>query len=340
MSSFCSACSISLRLKGVGLLADTQELDRFAGDMADRQRRTTAGITIDLGQDDPGQRQGFIEGLGGIGRVLTGHGIDHEQGLGRFGRRVHCLDLLHHVRIDVQTTGGIDDQHVHEAAFRFTQGGVDDIHGLLAEIGGEEGDAHLAGQGLQLLDRRRTVDVGTDHHDLLLLPLAQGLGQFGDTGGLTRALQTGHEDYCRRCYRQVQLLGLAHDRFQFGLDDLDEHLTRRQAAGVFLAHGPVAHLIDEALDHRQRHVRLKQRHAHFAQGVLDIVFSQLGATGDTGQGTGQAFGKIFKHQRILLGPVDPCCGLRQSGWAVYIGVCVCAASALSSPRLVRHLIAN
>ncbi|CAM4093649.1 hypothetical protein VRRI112168_14240 [Vreelandella rituensis] len=67
------------RLQGVDLLPHPHELDRLAGDMPHRKRRTAARITIGLGQDDPGQRQGFIEGLGGIGGILAGHGIDHEQ---------------------------------------------------------------------------------------------------------------------------------------------------------------------------------------------------------------------------------------------------------------------
>ena len=39
----------------------------------------------------PGQRQRIVEGFGGIGGVLTGHGIDHEQGLDRIDRRMHRL---------------------------------------------------------------------------------------------------------------------------------------------------------------------------------------------------------------------------------------------------------
>ena len=73
-------------LQGRGLLADAQELDRLAGDLADGQGRAAAGVAVGLGEDDAGQRQGLVEGLGGVGRVLAGHGVDHEQGLDRAGR--------------------------------------------------------------------------------------------------------------------------------------------------------------------------------------------------------------------------------------------------------------
>jgi hypothetical protein len=43
-------------LERVGLLADAEELDRLAGDMAQRQRRAAAGVAVDLGQDHAGQR--------------------------------------------------------------------------------------------------------------------------------------------------------------------------------------------------------------------------------------------------------------------------------------------
>jgi len=101
-------------LEGLGLLAHTDELDRLACDGAHRQRGTATGITVDLGQHHTGQRQGLAERLGGVGSVLTGHGVDHEQGLDRLDCGMQGLDLVHHVGVDVQATGGVDDDHVDE----------------------------------------------------------------------------------------------------------------------------------------------------------------------------------------------------------------------------------
>jgi hypothetical protein len=102
----------------VGLLADAEELDRLAGDLADRQRRTAAGVAVGLGQDHAGQRQRVVEGLGGLGGVLAGHAVDHEQRLDRRQRAVQGLDLGHHVGVDGQPAGGVDDQHVLELLAR------------------------------------------------------------------------------------------------------------------------------------------------------------------------------------------------------------------------------
>ena len=50
-------------LERVGLLAGAQELDRDAGDGGDRERRAAAGVAVDLGQDQAGDRDGGDERL-------------------------------------------------------------------------------------------------------------------------------------------------------------------------------------------------------------------------------------------------------------------------------------
>ncbi|CAE6947305.1 conserved protein of unknown function [Ectopseudomonas oleovorans] len=288
------------RLERITLLAHTDELDRFAGDMSHRQRGTATGVAVDLGQHHAGQRQRVTERLGRVGSILAGHGIDHEQRLHRLDRRVQRLDLGHHLGVDGQATGGIEDDHVDELELGLADRRVGDVHRLLAGIGGEEGDVEVASQGFQLFDRRRTIDVGRDQQHRLLLALLEELGQLAGGGGLARTLQTGHQYHGRRrgIQRQV-LVGRAHQLFQLGADDLHEGLARGQALGHLGADGAFLDLADELLDHRQSHVGLEQRHAHFTQGVLDVVFGQLGLARDVTQRLGQAIGKIFEHARSL-----------------------------------------
>ncbi|MDR6179696.1 hypothetical protein QE393_002956 [Pseudomonas sp. SORGH_AS 211] len=209
------------------------------------------------------------------------------------------LDLRHHLAIDVQATGGVDDNHVDELELGFTDGGLGDLHRLLADVGGEEGDPHLPGQGFQLLDGGRAVDVGGDDHDGLLLAFLEEARQLARGGGLPRALQAGHEDDRRRrdVERQI-LVRRAHDGFEFGAHDLHEGLPRRQALGHLGADRPLLDPVDELLDHRQGDVRLEQRHAHLAQGVLDVVFGELGLAGNVAQALGQAVCEILEHADI------------------------------------------
>ncbi|MNZ69798.1 hypothetical protein D3C78_881120 [compost metagenome] len=271
-------------LESLGFLTHTDELDRLAGDGTYRKRGTATGITVDLGQHHAGQRQGFTEGLGGIGGVLAGHGIDHEQGFNRLDRGMQRLDFVHHVGVDVQTAGGVDNDHVDELELGLANRRFGNGHRLLADIGREEGHANVVGQRFQLLDRSRAVDVGRNHHHALLLALLEEARQLTGGGGLARALQTGHQHHGRRggIEREV-FVGRTHQAFQLGLDDLHERLARGQAARHLGADRTLLDLVDEILDHRQGDVSLEQRHAHFTQGVFDVVFGQLGLAGDMAQ---------------------------------------------------------
>ncbi|MNL11557.1 hypothetical protein D3C87_1323970 [compost metagenome] len=272
------------RIERFALLAHTDELDRLAGDGAHRQRGTATGVAVDLGQDHTGQRQRITKGLGRVGGVLAGHGVDHEQGFDRVDRGMQRLDLAHHLFIDVQAAGGIDDDHVDEFEFCFLNSRLRDLDRLLAQVGREEGNADFTGEHFQLLDRRWTINVGGHDHDRLLLALFKEARELAGGGGFTRALQTGHEDDRWRHGAQVQIfVGRAHQAFEFGLDDLHEGLARRQAARHLGADSALLDRIDEVLDHRQSDVGFEQRHAHFTQGVFDVVFSQLGLAGDMAQ---------------------------------------------------------
>ena len=180
------------RLQRFGFLADAEEFNRLAGNMANRQRRAAAGVAVHFGQHHAGQRQRFVKGLRGIRRILTGHRINDEQGFNRVNGGVDVLDFVHHRFVNVQTTGGIHQQHVVEFELRFFQRRVDDINRLLADVGREEVDADLLGQGLQLFDRRRAVNVRGDHQHFLLVLLAQEFPQLTDAGGFTSTLQARH----------------------------------------------------------------------------------------------------------------------------------------------------
>ena len=296
------------RIERFALLAHAEELDRLAGDRPYRERGTATRVAIDLGQDHAGQRQGVIEGLGGVGGVLPGHGIDHEQGFRRLDRRVHLLDLVHHVGIDVQAACGIDDHHVDELQPRLADRRLGDGHRLLADVGREEGYADLARQGFQLLDRGGTVDVGGNHHHRLLLPFLKEARQLARGGGLARALQAGHQDHRRRRDAQRQVLvGRPHQLLELGANDLHERLSRGQALRDLGTDGALLDLVDEVLDHRQGHVGLEQGHAHFAQSVLDVVLGQLGLAGDMAKRLREAVCKVFEHARSFHGG----CGKRR-----------------------------
>ena len=63
------------------LLAVGGEHDRLAGDRRDRQRGTTAGVAVELGEHDAVEADAVEEGLRGVDRVLADHRVDDEQDL-------------------------------------------------------------------------------------------------------------------------------------------------------------------------------------------------------------------------------------------------------------------
>ena len=284
------------RLQGRRLLANTQELDGLARDEADGQGGAATGIAIGLGEDDARERQGGIEGLGGIGRVLAGHGVHDKEGLDGLDRRMQTLDLRHHVLIDMQPPRGIDDEDILKVFAGRIQGRPGDMHRILVTLAGEEFRPHLRRQRPQLVDGRRTIDVATDHHDLLFLLLLEPAGKLGHTGGLARTLQARHQHHRRRLRRQVQdLVGRTHELDQLVVDDLDQHLARRQAARHLLAHRLVAYPVHKGSHHRQGHIGLEQGHAHLAQGVLNVVLGQATPATEIVEGASEALLQIFEH---------------------------------------------
>ncbi len=192
------------------------------------------------------------------------------------------FDFRHHVSINRQPTGSIDKQHVNKAFFGFCQSRPDDCFRLLRNIAREEFDTSFSSQTFQLLDRCRTVDVGTDYHDRFLLVVLQPQCQLGNRGGLTGTLQASHQNNRWRNDLKVQfLIGRAHQVLQFGLNNFQEGLPGIETGADFLANGTGFYLLDKVLDHRQGHISFQQCPANFTQAFLDIIFCNSGFAANT-----------------------------------------------------------
>ena len=63
----------------VDLLAGTGELDGLAGDLQNGDSGAAPGVGVKLGEDNAGDGQRFVKGVGHIDGVLTGHGVHHQQ---------------------------------------------------------------------------------------------------------------------------------------------------------------------------------------------------------------------------------------------------------------------
>ncbi len=194
--------------------------------MTHRQGRAAASITVGFRQNNAGQLQCIIKGLGGIDRILTNHGVNHKQSFGRLNGLMHLLDLIHQGVVDVQTTGRIHNHHISVVLARIHNGIVGNVDGVLIRCRREKIGANFARKSLKLLDSRRAIDIGRHHNHLLLFTLLKVLSQLRHRGGFTRPLQASHQHNRRRLNRQIQCcIGFAHHGDHFTFNNFNELLT-------------------------------------------------------------------------------------------------------------------
>jgi hypothetical protein len=269
-------------VQGVDLLAGAQELDRQAGDVAHRQRRAAPAVAVGAGQDQAGQRQALVEGLGRAHGVLAGQAVGDQDGLGRRGDAGDFRRLAHHRLVQGGAAGGVEDQDVVAAQLGGGQGALGDVGGALAGDDRQALDLDLLGQHGQLFHGGRAAGVERGDQHLLALELVQPQGQLAGGGGLARALQAGHQDHRRRVQGQVQAGGdlAAQHVDQAVIDDLDHLVGRLDRADDRFAGSGFLGLADEVLDHRQGDVGFQQGDANFAQRLVDVLLGQHAATAE------------------------------------------------------------
>ena len=94
------------------LLTARREQDRYAGDLAHRQRRTAAGVAVELGQHHAGEADALTERLGGVDGVLADHRVEHEDHFVGVHGVADRAGLPHQLLVDAEAAGGVDDDDV------------------------------------------------------------------------------------------------------------------------------------------------------------------------------------------------------------------------------------
>ena len=148
-------------IQGIHLLARTDKLNRLINNRTDRQSGTTTGITIQLRKYDAVEVQPLIKFPRGIHGILTRHGIYHEQGLIRLDSALDSGDLVHHLLIDSQTTGGIHDHDVIAFSPCLADSVHSDLHRILILQFHVYRNTYLFSDYTQLLDSCRTIHVAS-----------------------------------------------------------------------------------------------------------------------------------------------------------------------------------
>ena len=230
------------------LLAGRGEHDRLAGDRGDRQRGATAGVTVELGEYDAVVPDTLLEREGGVDGVLADHRVDDEQDLVGLHGVADVDGLLHHLRVDAQAAGGVDDDDVVQLPLRVLDalaGHPDRVPDAVARFRREDRHADPLAVHLELLDRVRALEVGGDQDRGLAL-LLEPERELGGERGLSGTLEAGEHDDGRAALRVAQPPGLAaEDVDELLVDDLDDLLGGVQRPADLLAAGPL-------LDRRRR----------------------------------------------------------------------------------------
>ena len=254
------------------LLARGREGDRPADDLLDAQRRTAPGVAVQLGHDDAVDGEGGVERLGHADGVLAGHRVDDEEGVVGVDDLADPADLLHHLGIDGQAAGGVDDQHVLAQAAGFGQTALGRGH-RVARLA-EHRDIDLPAEGAQLLHGGRALEVRTDEQGLAPLAL-EPAGQLGRVGGLAGALQAGHQHHGGRAAGVGELQRLAAEHGgELAVDDLDDLLARVQRLAEAGPDGLLADAADDVADDADVDVGLQQRGADLLQHLVDIGLAE------------------------------------------------------------------
>ena len=283
-------------LQRVLLFADTDKLDWAAGDLAHRQRRTTARITVKTGQHNAGDVHGLIEGGGGCHRVLAGHRIGDKKHLMRIGQRLDLAKLGHQPFIDGHPARRIKDQHVIALKLGRLQGAFGNLRRTFAIGLGKHANLGLFTENAELLARGRAGHVKRRQHHLLALLRAQPQRQLAGGGRLSRTLEAGHQDDRRRAHLDVQWRRIGSQYLdQRVIDDLDNLLVGTHRFQHIRPDSLVAHRGNEALHHGKRNIGVEKRQTHFTERRINIRFAQRPALAKSAEDVLQLVLQIVEH---------------------------------------------
>ena len=235
------------RLQRIGLLAHAHELDGLAGHLAHRKRAAATGIAVELGDDHAVKVGALGEGRDNVDDILAGHGIDDHQHLIGLDGLLDVHGLLHHLLVDLQTTGGIDDDHIAQVVDGLLDGALGNIDRVLA-VTAEDRHADLSTKRGQLVGSGGTVDVARGEQRRAALLLEQ-VCQLYSRRGLTGALQAHeHNDVGNAVAKDELALGGAEHLGELVEHDLDDVLRRRQRFHDLGGHAALLGLGDKLLD--------------------------------------------------------------------------------------------
>ena len=119
----------------------TYEFDGLVYDGTYREGSSASGIAVEFGENDTGKIETIVEGLCRIHGILSCHGIDHKKYFLRIDGFFQCCDFVHHLFIDGEASGCIDDDQIVDIIPVNFYVDDDDVEDILAEDDFDEEEA-------------------------------------------------------------------------------------------------------------------------------------------------------------------------------------------------------
>ncbi len=146
------------------------------------------------------------------------------------------------------------------------------LHHVLAALLGIDGHAYLGANDLELLDGGGAVHVAGHEQGFLARALLEAVGELAGEGGLTRALESGHEDD-RGLAREVEPHALAsHQGGELVVHDLHHELAGLHGGEHVHAHRLLLHGVGKLLGHFVVDIGVEQCPAYILEclGYVDL----------------------------------------------------------------------
>ena len=259
-------------VNGLHLLAGTDKLDWLGYHGTDTEGCTTAGITVELGENYAVEVEAVVEFLGCVYGILTGHGVNHEEGFVWTEMILEIADLVHHLLINGETSGCIDDYHIVAVGLSLLDGVVSDAEHILVLWLAVYRNTYLLTHYMELLDSCRTVNVAGYEQWFLAALGFEHIGKLAAEGSLTRTLQTAHEDDGRMAFEFQWGFFATHEFCQLIVNQLNHQLSRLNGCEHVHAECFLLHLVGEFLSHFIVYVGVEECTAHILHGFRHVDF--------------------------------------------------------------------
>ena len=307
LRSFCATFSASAsetapreprgieRLERLDPLAHAEERDRLARHLPQRERSAAARIAVHLRQHQGIDPDALGERLADPHRLLPGHPVHDQEHLMRAARALHLLQLAHHRIVDLQATGGVEHQKIEPAPLRLAARALCNRDRRCVRPGAPVRGARTGCELLELVHRRRAIDVGA-HQQHALAALVQPAGELTRERGLARTLKAGEQDdgrHVRRARERDRVL--PEQALELVPDDPHHVLSGSETFQNFFADRPLLDPGHEIPGDHEIDIRFEQGTPNFAKTIPDVLRAEPSLAREISDDPLQSVGKRFEH---------------------------------------------